>query len=40
MLVLLWYYIKQKQPMNYDKNKLKAKIENLNNRLHKKPKKI
>ncbi len=58
----LKYYIKQKQPMNYDKikesvefgiknikkehyenyfynaydkNKLKAKIENLNNRLHK-----
>ena len=62
----LKYYIKQKQPMNYnkikesieygiknikkehyenyfynayDKNKLKAKTENLNNRLHKKPKK-
>jgi hypothetical protein len=62
----LKYYIKQKQPMNYnkikesieygiknikkehyenyfynayDKNKLKAKIENLNNRLYKKPKK-
>jgi len=61
----LKYYIKQKQPMNYDKikesvefgiknikkehyenyfynaydkNKLKAKIDNLNNRLHKKPK--
>jgi|LauGreDrversion4_2_1035121.scaffolds.fasta_scaffold3632972_1 hypothetical protein len=25
---------------NYDKNKLKDKIENLNNRLHKKPKYI
>jgi hypothetical protein len=63
--VLLWYYIKQKQPMNYDKikesvefgiknikkehyenyfynaydkNKLKTKIDNLSNRLHKKPK--
>jgi len=62
----LKYYIKQKQPMNYnkikesieygiknikkehyenyfynayDKNKLKAKTENLNNRLHKNPKK-
>ena len=62
----LKYYIKQKQPMNYnkikesieygiknvkkehyenyfynayDKNKLKNKTENLNNRLHKKPKK-
>lgn len=58
----LKYYIKQKQPMNYDKikesvdfgikkehyenyfynaydkNKLKAKIDNLTNRLHKKPK--